>query len=233
MTQLTNSDKPSTLLQPSETDGSAPPPAPQKTSHRWVCFVAGTVAIAGIGVGIWYSFFRPQNENMVQFSGRIEGYETDVSTKGSGRIEEVTVREGSAVTKGQLLVRLDDDEIRAELAAATAQVEAAKQREAAARLQISVLESQGVDAKLNLQQSEGDTAGKVVEAEALVATAQATLKQEQARVEEVRALLEQTRVDRDRYASLATQGAETQQLSRAERQQWSQLVVRSKLRRES
>ncbi len=146
MTQLTNSDKPSTLLQPSETDGSVPPPVPQKTSHRWVWLVAGTVAIAGIGVGIWYSFFRPKNENMVQFSGRIEGYETDVSTKGAGRVKEVTVREGIAVIKGQLLVRLDDEEIRAELAAATAQVEAAKQREAAARLQISVLESQGVDA---------------------------------------------------------------------------------------
>jgi HlyD family secretion protein len=51
----------------------------------------------------------------------------------------------------------------------------------------------------------------VAEAEALVATAQAALKQEQARVGEAKALLEQTRVDRDRYASLATQGAETQQ----------------------
>jgi HlyD family secretion protein len=211
MTQLTNSDKPSTLIPTPETEELAPPPAPKQPSRRWLWLLAGTVAIAGIGVGIWYSFFRPQNENMVQFSGRIEGYETDVSTKGAGRIEEVTVREGTTVTKGQLLVRLDDEEIRAELAAATAQVEAAKQREAAARLQISVLESQGVDAKLNLQQSEGDTAGKVAEAEALVATAQATLKQEQARVAEAKALLEQTRVDRDRYASLATQGAETQQ----------------------
>lgn len=211
MTQLTNSDKPSTLIPTPETEELAPPPAPKPPSRRWLWLLAGTVAIAGIGVGIWYSFFRPQNENMVQFSGRIEGYETDVSTKGAGRIEEVTVREGTTVTKGQLLVRLDDEEIRAELAAATAQVEAAKQREAAARLQISVLESQGVDAKLNLQQSEGDTVGKVAEAEALVATAQATLKQEQARVAEAKALLEQTRVDRDRYASLATQGAETQQ----------------------
>jgi HlyD family secretion protein len=169
------------------------------------------MAIAGIGVGIWYTLLRPQNDNLIPFSGRIEGYETDVSTKGAGRVEAVTVREGATVTKGQLLVRLDDDEVRSELAAAKSQVEAAKQREAAARLQISVQQSQMTDSRLNLQQSEGDTTGKVAEAQALVSTAQAALKQEQARVGEANALLEQARVDRDRFVRLARLGAETQQ----------------------
>jgi HlyD family secretion protein len=144
-------------------------------------------------------------------SGRIEGYETNVSTQGAGRIEAVMVREGATVTKGQLLVRLDDEEIRSELAAATSQVEAAKQREAKARLQISVVENQRADARLNLQQSEGDTKGKVAEAEALVATAQAILSQEEARVKEAEALRSQAQVDRDRFVRLARLGAETQQ----------------------
>jgi HlyD family secretion protein len=211
MTQLTNSAKPSTLPQPTEIAETTPPPSPKPPSRRWVWFLVGTVAIAAIGAGIWYSFFRPKNENMVQLSGRIEGYETDVSTKGAGRVEEVTVREGATVTKGKLLVRLDDDEIQSELAAAKSQVDAAKLREASAALQISVLESQIADARLNLQQTEGDTTGKVAEAEALVATAQASLKQSQAQLGEIKALLEQARVDRDRYASLASLGAETQQ----------------------
>jgi HlyD family secretion protein len=115
------------------------------------------------------------------------------------------------VRKGQLLVRLSDEAIRAELTAAISQVAAAREREASARLQISVLADQTADARLTLQQSEGDTQGKVAEAEALVAAAESTLQQEQARVEEARALLEQARIDQERYARLANQGAETQQ----------------------
>ncbi|EKQ66578.1 multidrug resistance efflux pump [Leptolyngbyaceae cyanobacterium JSC-12] len=181
-----------------------------KPSRRWLWLLAGTVAISGIGGGAYW-LLRPQASSTIALSGRIEGYETDVSTQGAGRVEAVTVREGATVTKGQLLVRLDDEEIRSELAAVTSQLEAAKQREAEARLQISVLESQIADAQLNLQQSEGDTEGKVAEAEALVATAQAVLSQEKARVKEAEALRAQAQVDRDRYARLASLGAETQQ----------------------
>ncbi|CAN1211067.1 HlyD family efflux transporter periplasmic adaptor subunit [Tumidithrix helvetica PCC 7403] len=193
---------------------NAPSASPQilkkPPQRRWLWILMGTAAIAGIGIGIWYGS-RPKTDRLIQLSGRIEGYETDVSTKGAGRVEEVTVREGTMVKKGQLLVRLSDDEVRAELQAATSQVDAAKQREVSARLQISAAEAQVEDARLNLQQSEGDTQGKVTEADGIVATAQAILEQEQARVGEARALLEQARVDRDRYFNLASQGAETRQ----------------------
>lgn len=208
MTQLKTSPKPATEPQPPETPQ---PPAPKPTSRPWVWILVGLVAIAAIGTGLWYLWLRSQPNNLIQLSGRIEGYETDVSTKGAGRVEEVTVREGATVTQGQVLVRLDDDELQSELVAAQSQVEAAKQREAAARLQIVVLESQVADARLNLQQAEGNTTGQVAEAEALVATARAAVTQEQARVEEAIALLEQARVDRDRFVSLASLGAETQQ----------------------
>ena len=185
-------------------------PTPKKP-RRWLWILGGTVAIASVGSGVWYGFFRPQPTNIIQFNGRIEGYETDVSTKGIGRVEEVTVREGDTVKKGQLLVRLSDEEVQSELSAATAQVNAAKQREAYARLQISVLKDQLADANLNLRQSQGDTQGKVAEGQALVSTAKAVVKQEQARVLEARALVEQGRVDSDRYAHLAIEGAETKQ----------------------
>jgi HlyD family secretion protein len=206
MTQLTKPSQPVTEAQPIE----LPQPPPNPSSHRWLWLFIG-VAIAVIAVGVGYWLLRPKNNNTIQFSGRIEGYETDVSTKGAGRVEVVTVREGATVTKGQLLVRLDDDEVQSELAAAQSQVEAAKQRQAAARLQISVTENQVADARLNLQQSEGDTIGKVAEATALIATAQAALKQEQAHVKEAIALLAQAQVDRDRFVHLASLGAETQQ----------------------
>ena len=211
LTDSVQSPAPKSSIEPQPTD-SAQPPAPKSSSHRWLWLLVGTIAIAGIGAGIWYSFFRPKNNNLIPFSGRVEGYETDVSTKGSGRVKEVTVREGATVTKGQLLVRLDDDEVQSELLGTKSNVNAAQQREAtAAKLQISVLNSQVADTKLNLKQSEGDTIGKVAEAEAMVSTAQAAIKQEQARVAEARALLKQTKVDRDRFVNLANLGAETRQ----------------------
>ena len=207
MLHTVNSTQPVTVPQ---TKNSPPsPPAPKKP-RRWSWIFGGTIAVIAIGTGVWW-ILRPEPAHLIQFSGRIEGYETDVSTKATGRVEEVTVREGDTVKKGQLLVRLSDQETQAELNAAIAQVSAAKQRETNARLQISVLDDQLADANLNLQQSEGDTQGKVAEGEALVSTAQSAVKQEQARVEEAQALLEQTRVDRERYAHLALQGAETQQ----------------------
>jgi HlyD family secretion protein len=186
-------------------------PEPKPPSHKWLWILFFTIMIGGLGTGLWYGFLRPTPNRSIQFNGRIEGYETDVSTKGTGRVEEVTVREGATVKKGQLLVRLSDDELRSELRAAVSQVNAARQREATARLQISAAEAQVADAGLNLQQSEGDTTGKVTESEALVATAKAFLTQEEARVGESKALLAQTKVDRDRYALLASQGVETQQ----------------------
>ena len=213
MTDTVNSKRPANstkLATPIAPVESPQAPLPKQPRRRWIWILAGTVAIAGIGTGVWYGL-RPQTNSMIQLSGRIEGYETDVSTKGAGRVEEVTVREGAVVKKGQLLVRLSDAEVRSELQAAISQVNAAKQREASARLQIPATEAQIADGKLNLQQSEGDTQGKVTEGEGLVATAQAALEQEQARVGEAKALLEQARVDRDRYANLAAQGAETQQ----------------------
>ncbi len=207
MSQTINASKPITAIKTSD-EPKLPTP---KKPRRWLWILGGTVIIIAVGTGVWYLFFRPKPANLIQFNGRIEGYETDVSTKGTGRVEEITVREGDTVKKGQLLVRLSDEEVQSELRAAIAQVSAAKQREANARLQISVLEEQLVDGNLNLQQSKGDTQGKVAEGEALVSTAQAVVKQEQARVQEARALLEQGRVDRDRYAHLALEGAETQQ----------------------
>lgn len=209
MTQSIDSDQNTHV--PETAQFVEPPASPERKSpnRRWLWLLAGTVAIAGIGGGYWW--LRPQPDTAITFSGRLEGYETDVSTKEGGRVEDVTVREGANVTEGQLLVRLDDEELQSELDAATAQVAAAKQREAAALLQISVLENQIADAQLNFQQSEGDTAGQVAEAEALVATAQAMLTQEQARVDEVIALRNEAQIDSDRFATLAREGAVTQQ----------------------
>jgi HlyD family secretion protein len=141
----------------------------------------------------------------------VEGYETDVGTKVAGRVDEVTVREGAEVQRGQILVRLDAEELQAQLKGAIAALEAARQQEANARLQISVLESQVSEAQLNLQQSQGDTQGRVYQAEATVAAAIAQLRQAEAQAARAKADLRLAQTDRDRFAQLSQEGAESRQ----------------------
>jgi HlyD family secretion protein len=186
--------------------------APQhKPSSRLRWLIPLGLLLLG-GAAAWYFLSRPPS-NALQFSGRIEGYESDIGTKVSGRIEEVTVREGATVTKGQLLAKLDDDELRAQLKGAEAQLKAAKEQQENARLQVAVLESQLTESQLKLQQSEGDTVGRVSQATAQVAAADAQLQQAQAQVIEAEAELELARSDRDRYAQLSQDGAASQQRS--------------------
>lgn len=198
-------ETPSEVLQETSTE-SVPLLSPPPQYRRWIWGGLGLLLLAGAGIGTWY-FLRPLALNAIPLSGRIEGYETDVSTKSAGRVEKVMVREGAVVKKGQLLVRLDDAEIRSELQAAIAQVDAAQKKAAEAQIQIDVLQKQIDGAGLELQQSQGDSQGKIAEAQGLVETAQALVQQSQAQVEEVKAVLEQARVDRDRYAALAKAGA--------------------------
>lgn len=168
------------------------------------------LALVGGATALWYFGARPP-ANELRFSGRIEGYETDVGTKVAGRIESVAVREGAPVRKGEVLARLDDAELQAQLQGATARLAAAQQQVQNARLQIQVLENQIAEAQLRVEQSQGTTQGQVAQAEAQVAAAQAQLAQAQEGVTEAEAQLELARQDRERYNQLVQQGAVTQQ----------------------
>jgi HlyD family secretion protein len=184
--------------------------APQRKPVSKLRFILPLGVVLAAGGAAWYFGSRPP-ANSLQFSGRIEGYESDVGTKVAGRVESVAVREGATVKQGQLLVKLDDDELRAQLKGAEAQLKAAKQQQENARLQVSVLTSELNEAELKVQQSQGDTAGRISQAGAQVAAAEAQLQQARAQVIEAEAQLELARTDRDRYAQLSQDGAASQQ----------------------
>lgn len=165
------------------------------------------VLLVGAGLSVTYFLTLPKTETALQLSGRIEGYETNVGTKVPGRIEFVAVREGNEVSKGQIIVRLDDEEVRAQLEGIKAQLSAAQETEQQARLQIDVIESQIRQAELNLQQAVEDTAGRVNEAEANLAATEAELLRTQAALEEARSELKLAKVQRDRNQQLVESGA--------------------------
>jgi HlyD family secretion protein len=143
--------------------------------------LAGSLGVAALGLGAWIWLAR-SSSGVLRLSGRIEGYETDVGARIGGRVAQVTVREGNVVVAGQLLVRLDDDEIQAQLRGAQARVAAARQQEREARVQIQVAESRIQESQLNRSQAEQDNQGRLSQAQANLATAEARLQEGQARL---------------------------------------------------
>lgn len=194
------------LPKPSEKDSlpdlpdSEPSP---KSAWKKRLLIGTSLTIAAGGLTTWYFLSRPKPADL-QLSGRIEGYQTDIGAKIGGRVNYIAVREGDQVKTGQVVARLNDDEVQAQLRGAQARLTAAQQQENQSRLQIQVIESQIQQARLMLEQSQGDQQGRIFQAQSTVAAAEAQLKQAQAQ-------LKLARVNRDRFAQLVREGAATRQ----------------------
>ncbi len=80
-------------------------------------------------------------DGVVKSNGRIEATQVDVSSKYAGRLAEVTVEEGSSVTQGQVIARISSPEYEAQLRAAEASVQQAKDALAAAEAEIASRQS--------------------------------------------------------------------------------------------
>ena len=196
-----------------DTSGPSPEvdlPQPHRGLGPWVALPIAVLLMVAGGLAVWYSQPRTAAAK-VRFSGRIEGYETDMGARVAGRITQVTVREGDRVTPDQLLVRLEDTEAQARLEGVNARLSAAEQREQNASLQMGVVESQILETQIAQQQAEGAAQGQVLQAEGTVAEAIAQLRQAEAQVSETRAQLELAAANRDRLAQLVQAGAISQQ----------------------
>ncbi|WP_242055800.1 hypothetical protein [Nostoc flagelliforme] len=72
------------------------PVSKQQRRKKPIFLLIGLLVVGGIGYAVWRS--QPQiSANILQVSGRIEGYETEIGIKRSGRIESIAVREGARV----------------------------------------------------------------------------------------------------------------------------------------
>ena len=163
--------------------------------------VAGVVLIAA-ALLIWKIFFATPSipKSIVVVSGRIEGDDSAVASKTTGRILEVRVREGDTVNAGDTIATLDDAQIRAREDQARDALSEAVAKGAAAQEQIAVLQEQLAQSRMQVGQSKLDTEGHVGQAQADLATAQAELAQQQA-------AYQIASFDRDAYTRLAKSGA--------------------------
>ncbi len=149
--------------------------------RRWPVVLAlalVAVVLAALARFVW---FAPAPSNAVlALSGRIEGDDSAIAAKTSGRIREIRFREGDRVTAGDVLALLDDDQIRARERQAEASVEQSVAAVLLAHRAVDVLNQQLIQSGLGIDQAKRDAGGRVMEAEAQVASAQAALAQAKA-----------------------------------------------------
>lgn len=143
----------------------------------WIILVLLLIILI-IALLLWRYLSRPESDYLF-LSGRLEGYETDISPKYGGKVAYVVGREGKAVNKNELLVKIDDAELRAQLKAAEANLSVSKQQEKQAALQLDILNSQILQAQLNVTQSTGESQGIISQSQANTAAARTQLLQAQ------------------------------------------------------
>jgi HlyD family secretion protein len=158
-----------------------------------------------IGVGAYFGYKRflapaPLPSNVLAMTGRIEGDDAAIASKAPGRILELLVREGDQVNAGDVLARIDDEQIRAREQQAQGAVEQAEAQLRSARQQIEILNEQLRATQLETGQARRQSQGQIRQAEAELSAAEAALAQQEA-------AYKLAVFDRDAYMKLAKSGA--------------------------
>jgi HlyD family secretion protein len=160
------------------------------------------VILAAAAFGAWKIFFSQPAVpgNVVQLSGRIEGDDSAVAPKITGRILEIHYREGDTVKAGDVIAVLDDQQVRDRERQAQDMVSQAEARVRSAQQAIPVFQDQLKQTDIQTGQSREDAEARVRQAEAELSAAEADLAQQ-------KASLQILSFDRDAYTQLAKTGA--------------------------
>jgi HlyD family secretion protein len=170
-------------------------------SKKFLKAILALVILSIAGTAVWYFLIRKPSapKNLIKLSGRIEGDDTTVASKISGRIQEIKVREGDVVKAGQVIALIDDEQVRAREQQEQSMVLQAEARVLGAQQQIAVLNAQLEESNIGVEQARVDAQGRVSQAEAQVAHAEAELAKAEADYG-------QARYDEQRYTKLAIDG---------------------------
>ena len=181
---------------PAEFGAAAPAENKAPRSRVVRIFLIAGIVIASLV--IWKIFFATSSlpASIIGLSGRIEGDDSAVAPKTSGKILVVTVREGDTVNAGQVIAQLDDVQVRAREDQARAVLTNAQAKMQGARDQIAVLQEQ-------LQQNQLQTGQSTMDAEGRIRQAQADLTAAEADLVEQQAALRLAEFNRDAYSRLA------------------------------
>jgi HlyD family secretion protein len=199
------------------------------TSRRRPLAIGALLVFLGLaGFAAWRLFLaRPDvPPGVIAVSGRIEGDDAAVAAKTTGRIRQITVREGDRIEAGHVIAMLDDEQIRAREQQAAAAVRQAEARVRLAQHQITVLNEQLRQSRFGVDQARGDAQGRVNEAEGRLAAAEAQLAQAEASHA-------QAKWDREAFTRLFDRGlVAEQEARRAQSNEEAQAAVVASARRQ-
>ena len=148
-----------------------------KTNHKKkIVRVILLITLLG-GAAAWWFFLRKPSDakEIIAVSGRIESDDAVVAAKTSGRIREISVREGDHVKAGQVVAVLDDEQLNARVQQELSNVERSEAKLRFSRQQIAVLQAQLEQSRLGVSQARVDAEGRVSQAQTHVASAKASL----------------------------------------------------------
>src|SRR5664280_49668 len=195
---------------PARTNLPAPPPTLKGKSarKRWLrVALVIAVVVGGAGAGFyWWKHSQSQLPPGIAWgNGRIEADEIDIDTKFAGRIAEMLADEGDMVKAGQIVARMDTQDLAVSLKKAEAQVQLAQRAidEATANVaqQTSqvLLAKQQMDRATSLAQEGYQTKEVVDQRQQQLDGANAALIAAQARVSESLHALEASTHDVELY----------------------------------
>ena len=147
-------------------------------TRKFLLIMVIVIFILGL-VSVWYSHYMGSRtkKGILTLHGWIEGDDVTVSPKVTGEVIKLSVIEGDNVKKGDLIARIDSEQIQARLNAATAGVNNAQHALKKTIDDVSILESRVTGAEIALNLVKKQSAAKIKDAAAGIASARERLNQ--------------------------------------------------------
>lgn len=213
------------------------PPAKRRRPPVWVIIVGAIVIIAGLIWGIRFLAYSTTHETTDD--ARVDADTVTITSKISERVAQILTNTNQTVHKGDILIRLDDNDERTKLAQAAATVAVGQAQAGAAQQNVALTTEQqqaqnaqgtgGVRAAQaqisNAQANYKAQDQAAAAAKSAVAGAQAQLRVAQSQVPSAQAVLSRANADFERYSSLVKTGDASQQQLDAQRAQQAQALA--------
>jgi HlyD family secretion protein len=176
--------------------------------RRWLQVALALAVLVGGAGAVFYWWQHSQSQlppGIAWGNGRIDADEIDIDTKFAGRIAEMLADEGDMVKAGQIVARMDTQDLAASLKKAEAQVRQAQRAIDEANANVTqqnsqvLLAKQQMDRAANLVEKGVDTKEMLDQRQQQLDGANAALKAAQARVIESQHALEASTQDVELY----------------------------------
>lgn len=178
------------------------------------------IIIAAVVIGIAGVVFYRLNDNKtasIVTSGIVEGTEVNISSKAAGRVLEICCREGDSVLKGDMVIKLESEE----LAASVKQAEAGVARAGA---EIKVAEASIEGARAGIQGVEAD----IRDAEAEVERTKVNMEEAEREMKRAKSLFAEELVTQESYEKALAGYNSSSALYESSKAKYSSVVSKKK-----